>query len=66
MRVTVALRLEPDGEEPTLDDLAQALQEPARPLFIGRKPCLPSTPLYRETVDAGSALAALVAVSHWV
>ena len=63
MRVTVALRLEPDGEEPTLDDLAQALQEPARPLFIGRKPCLPSTPLYRETVDAGSALAALVAVS---
>ena len=63
MRVTVALRLEPDGEEPTLDDLAQALREPARPLFIGRKPCLPSTPLYRETVHAGSTVAALVAVS---
>ena len=62
MSVTVALRLEPDGEKPTLDDLAQALEEPARPLFIGRKPCLPSEPLYLETVDADSALAALVAV----
>ena len=62
MSVTVALRLQPDSEEPTLDDLARALQEPARPLFIGRKPCLPSAPLYRETVDADSALAALVAV----
>ena len=62
MSVTVALRLQPDSEEPTLDDLARALQEPARPLFIGRKPCLPSAPLYRETVDADSALAALVVV----
>ena len=63
MRVTVALRLEPDGDEPTLDDLAQALQEPARPLFIGRKPCLPSTPLYQETIDAASTLTALVTVA---
>ena len=63
MRVTVALRLEPDGEEPTLDDLAQALREPARPLFIGRKPFLPSAQLYQETVDAASALASLMAVS---
>ena len=41
--VTVALRLEPPEleDEPSLDDLADALQEPARPLFIGRKPCLP-------------------------
>ena len=60
MSVTVALRLQPDSEEPTLDDLARALQEPARPLFIGRKPCLPSAPLYQGTVDADSALAALV------
>lgn len=42
---TVALRLEPAEEEPTLEDLWQALQKPARPLFLGRKACLPSRPL---------------------
>lgn len=40
--VLIALRLEPAAESPTLDDLAAALDRPARPLFIGRKPCLPS------------------------
>jgi len=42
----VALRLEPSAESPTLDVLAQALDHPARPLFIGRKPCLPSRRLF--------------------
>lgn len=60
MRVTVALRFAPADEEPTLDDLSDALREPARPLFIGRKPCLPSTPLYAGIRDAESALAALI------
>ena len=41
----VVLRLEPAEETPTLDELADALERPARPLFLGRKPCLPSTPL---------------------
>ena len=45
MRVTVALRLEPANLSPTLEELAVALRQPARPLFIGRKPCLPSAPL---------------------
>ena len=45
MRVTVALRLEPADLSPTLEDLAVALRQPARPLFLGRKPCLPSAPL---------------------
>ena len=61
MRVTVALRLDEEGDEPTLDNLAKALQEPARPLFIGRKPCLPSTPLFGGFSDGNSALAALLA-----
>ena len=61
MRVTVALRLEPVGDEPTLDDLSNALQEPARPLFIGRKPCLPTTRLFRGFSEGGTALAALLA-----
>ncbi len=42
--ITVALSL--DGtDDPTVDVLAQALREPARPLFIGRKPCLPAAPI---------------------
>lgn len=43
----VALRLESPDQVPTLDDLAKALDEPARPLFIGRKPCLPGEPAVR-------------------
>ena len=61
MRVTVALRLQPEDEDPALDELAAALQEPARPLFIGRKPCLPSAPLLAGTRESDSALAALIA-----
>ena len=62
MRVTVALRLTPADAEPTLDKLAAALQEPARPLFIGRKPCLPSRPLFGGLVEGDTALAALLNV----
>ncbi len=62
MRVTVALRLQPDDESPTLDELAAALQEPARPLFIGRKPCLPSVSLFADFADGDTALAALLAI----
>ena len=60
MCVTVAIRLEPDDQPPTLDDLAQALQEPARPLFIGRKPCLPSNPLFNGLMEAENSLQALL------
>ncbi len=60
MRVTVALRLAPAAEDPTLDDLVSALEEPARPLFIGRKPCLPSGPLCAGLSDSKSALDALI------
>ena len=60
MRVTVALRLQPDGEAPTLDHLADALQEPKRPLFIGRKPCLPATSLFRNFGEGDTALAVLI------
>lgn len=43
---TVALTLDPAGETSTLDDVAEAVQHPARPLFIGRKTCLPAEPLF--------------------
>ena len=41
----VALRLELPDKSPTLDVLAVAFEQPARPLFLGRKACLPSRPL---------------------
>jgi CRISPR system Cascade subunit CasD len=57
--VTVVLRLEPATDSPDLDAIAAALNRPARPLFIGRKPCLPSRPLSAGIVNAPSAYEAL-------
>jgi CRISPR system Cascade subunit CasD len=54
---TVALSVEPG--EPDLDALAEALRYPERPLFIGRKPCLPSGPIFLDKVSAPSLLDAL-------
>lgn len=42
--LTVLLTLQGDGE-PDLDQVAQAIRHPARPLFLGRKSCLPARPL---------------------
>jgi len=55
----VALMLEPADEAPDLDALLQALNEPARPLFIGRKPCIPSAPIAYGITEASSLEAAL-------
>lgn len=59
----VALRLEPVDEAPTLEAVAAALDRPARPLFIGRKPCLPTARLVVGWQEADDVLGALVA---WV
>lgn len=59
MNVLLALRLESADETPTLQDLAHALDRPARPLFIGRKGCLPTQRLMAGWVEAESILAAL-------
>jgi CRISPR system Cascade subunit CasD len=58
----LVLRLDPAEEPPTLDDLAQALDRPARPLFIGRKPCLPTGRLRAGWMEADTLLAALQAL----
>lgn len=57
--VLVAMRLEPADEAPTLVTVADALQRPARPLFLGRKPCLPTSPLFAGWCDAPDLLTAL-------
>jgi CRISPR system Cascade subunit CasD len=57
---TVAVGLEPETEQPTLAALADALEAPARPLFIGRKCCLPAAPLLVGLRVAPSVLQALL------
>jgi CRISPR system Cascade subunit CasD len=58
--MTVALTV--TGEEsPTLDALETALRYPARPLFLGRKSCLPSGPILIGRRQAESLKAVLAA-----
>lgn len=59
----VALHLADADEAPTLDTIAAALDRPARPLFIGRKPCLPTGRLVAGWQEAEHVLGALQA---WV
>ena len=54
--VVSAAALSPADEEPTIQNAAAALAAPARPLFIGRKPCLPSTPVLIGIVEGMSSL----------
>lgn len=54
----VVVRLLP-GDGPDLDWLAAALDRPARPLFIGRKPCLPSARLFAGWINAADVRGAL-------
>jgi CRISPR system Cascade subunit CasD len=61
-RVVVALRLDPAEETPTLAELGAALDEPARPLFLGRKPCLPTGRISAGIIDADGLLAALASL----
>jgi CRISPR system Cascade subunit CasD len=56
---TLALTLDPADENPTLKDVAQALRTPERPLFIGRKNCLPAAPIFLDHVQAESLVEAL-------
>lgn len=61
--VRLVLRLHPVDLSPTLETLAEALDRPARPLFIGRKPCIPSCRLVEGWVDGDTAHAALSSLS---
>jgi CRISPR system Cascade subunit CasD len=58
-RVLIACRLSPADDAPTLDMLAEALARPERPLFLGRKPFVPSRPLLLDVVEADTILDAL-------
>lgn len=58
---TVALSVDESTGAPALMRLAKALKEPERPLFIGRKTCLPGTSIFLDTVEAPSLVDALKA-----
>ena len=63
---TLAITLDPMDKTPTLEHLITALTSPARPLFIGRKHCLPTEPIFRNRVAAVSLKSALEGVRpHW-
>jgi CRISPR system Cascade subunit CasD len=58
--VLVALALNPADDAPTLEQIAEALLRPERPLFLGRKPFLPSGPiLWTREIEAPNAIGAL-------
>ena len=57
---TVALALSAPDEAPTLDDVEAAIKHPERPLFLGRKPCLPADSLFADRMTVESLLDALV------
>ena len=57
---TVAATLDPPDESPTLNDLESAVKHPARPLFLGRKPCLPADSLFAGRMQVDTLPDALV------
>ena len=60
METIAALRLEPGKEKPSTKAVAEALERPARPLFIGRKRCVPTPPILAGAVEADDLRAALL------
>lgn len=75
VRMTLVLTVTEPEIPPTPEQLANALQHPARPLFLGRKTCLPAAPVYRGMLakipDALTALQAAIPagsqdiLAHW-
>lgn len=41
------------GEDSLICEIGKALASPIFPLYLGRRSCPPSAPVYRETVEAG-------------
>lgn len=60
----IVLTLDPADTAPTLDAVAAAFDRPARPLFIGRKSCLPAQPLKAGEVRGAAVHDALGALDR--
>lgn len=57
--VAIALALDPENKVPSIEDCAAALMAPARPLFLGRKSCIPGGVLVADTMSSASLLEAM-------
>ena len=57
---TVALTLDSTEAQPDMDCVERALRMPVRPLFIGRKCCLPATPILLSRMQTESVRAGLI------
>lgn len=57
--LAIALALDAADKAPTVEDCAQALAAPSRPLFLGRKSCLPGAAISSGTVTTDSIATAL-------
>ena len=62
---TLALALKPADADPSLDSLESALAQPARPLFLGSKCCLPAAPVILGRRIAGSLRSVLSTEPRW-
>lgn len=60
---TIALTLVPADDDPGVAVLEAALRRPARPLFLGRKCCLPAAPILLGRSQAPSVRAAVIAAA---
>ncbi len=56
---TIALTLRIQNELLNLDKIEESLKNPARPIFLGRKCCIPSEPLFLMRIRAPSFIEAL-------
>ncbi len=59
LRMSMVVRFVPEYLEPTMDTLAAALVRPARPLFIGRKACLPTGIFFHRWIETDDICDAL-------
>lgn len=63
--VLTAIALSPEEDDPSPRRLAAALDRPARPLFLGRKTCLPAEPIvFGMLDDAPDVIGALQRAPH--
>lgn len=63
--LVAVLTLAPEATAPGLEALRDALLRPARPLYLGRKPCLPARPLVTgQATDFLQAPTAHAALEH--
>ncbi|RMD64692.1 type I-E CRISPR-associated protein Cas5/CasD, partial [Candidatus Parcubacteria bacterium] len=55
----VALQVRDPADTPLIERMAEALQNPVWPLYLGRKACVPSRPVFAGTGNYENLLAAL-------